>query len=65
MNITINISQEIINKIETVFSEKFCGKMTKEQLVEFLKEDVVSIYTGEFLNDEPGLYDALDMFVAD
>ena len=65
MNISINISQDIIDQIEAVYSEKGFGKMTKKQLVDFLKEDIASIYEGEFLNDKSGLYDALDLFVND
>jgi hypothetical protein len=65
MNVTIYIPTEILTHIENTFSEKFGGKMTQEQLVEFLKQDVTSIYIGEFLSDKAGLYDALDMFVAD
>lgn len=65
MKVTINIPKEILTQIENVFAEKFGGKMTQEQLVEFLKEDVTSIYIGEFLSDKAGLYDALDMFIAD
>ncbi len=65
MNVTINIPNDILNQVQNVFEEKFGGKMTKEQLVEFLKQDVTSIYIGEFLSDKSGLYDALDMFIAD
>jgi len=65
MNVTIYIPTEILTQIENAFSEKFGGKMTQEQLVEFLKQDVTSIYIGEFLSDKAGLYDALDMFIAD
>ena len=65
MNVTIYIPTEILTQIENAFSEKFGAKMTQEQLVEFLKQDVTSIYIGEFLNDKAGLYDALDMFSAD
>lgn len=65
MNVTIYIPTDILTQIETVFAEKFGGKMTQEQLAEFLKQDVTSIYIGEFLSDKAGLYDALDMFIAD
>lgn len=65
MKVTIEIPEYIVNKIKDAFSEKFVAEMGMDELVAFLKEDVTSIYVGEFENDEAGLYDALDMFIAD
>jgi len=65
MNVTIYVPGEAIALIEEKFMNKFGRVMSREQLLEFLKSDVVQVYLNELDNSAAGLNDALDMFIAD
>lgn len=65
MNVTIYVPGEALALIEEKFMNKFGRVMSRTQLVEFLKSDVVQVYLNELDNSAAGLNDALDMFIAD
>jgi hypothetical protein len=65
MNVTIYLPGEALALIEEKFMNKFGRVMSRTQLVEFLKSDVVQVYLNELDNSAAGLNDALDMFIAD
>lgn len=66
MKITIELPDGYSDMIAEAFFNKFGAEMSYDQLIEFLKSDVVQVYTNELDNSgEDGLADALDMFIAD
>ena len=64
--ITIEIPDHVTEQIIDAYFNKFGGEMSYDQLMEFLKSDIVQVYMSEIDNaGDDGINDALDMFIAD
>lgn len=64
--ITIEIPDHVTEQIIDAYFNKFGAEMSYDQLIEFLKSDIVQVYMNEIDNGgEDGINDALDMFIAD